>query len=137
MVNVSVRAKVLMYGCDALMTQALGCKGVECIEVGASRKQWRRIFDMPWWRSNKEQEDGPVFVPPRPNEPPVTTHRDCILAPQINTSLSSTLWPHSCARRKTSQEAAHLKIDPHQARLTVEFLVNGLPWKENALCCYE
>ena len=35
-----------------------GCKGVECIEFGASKKQWRRIFDVPWRWSNKEQEYG-------------------------------------------------------------------------------
>ena len=67
------------------------------------------------------------FVTPRPLGPPVTTHGDCRLAPQTNTSLSSALWPHSCAPRKTSQEVTHPKIAPHQARLTVEFLANGLP----------
>ena len=70
-----------------------------------------------------------LIVTPRPNGPPVTTHEDCRLAPQTNTSLSSALWPHSCAPRKTSQEVTHPKIAPHQARLTVEFLANELPWK--------
>jgi hypothetical protein len=41
-------------------------------------------------------------VIPRPNGPLVTTHRDCRLAPQANTSLCSALWPHSCAPKKTS-----------------------------------
>ena len=65
-------------------------------------------------------------VTPRPNEPPVTTHGICRLTPQTNTSLSHALWPHSCAPGKTSQEITHPKIDPHQARLTVEFLANVL-----------
>src|SRR5690348_16423185 len=42
------------------------------------------------------------FVTPRPLRPLVTTHRDCRLAPQTNTSPSSALWPHSCAPEKTS-----------------------------------
>ena len=67
------------------------------------------------------------FVTPRPNGPPVTTHADCRLAPQTNTSLSSAHWPHSCAPGKTSQEVTHPKIAPNQARLTVEFLANELP----------
>ena len=66
-------------------------------------------------------------VTPRPNEPPMTTHGDYRLASQINTSLSSALWPHSYAPGKTSYEVAHPKIVPHQARLTVEFLANWLP----------
>ena len=70
------------------------------------------------------------FVTPRPNEPPVTTHGICRLTPQTNTSLSHALWPHSCAPGKTSQEITHPKIDPHQARLTVEFLANVLSWKK-------
>ena len=74
------------------------------------------------------------FVTPRPNGLPVTTHGDYRLAPQTNTSLSSALWPHSCAPKKTSQEVTHPKIAPYQARLTVEFLANGLPRKEDAPC---
>ena len=74
------------------------------------------------------------FVTPRPLGPPVTTHGDCRLASQTNTSLFSVLWPHSCAPEKTSQEVTHLKIVPHQARLIVNFLANGLLLKEDATC---
>ena len=73
----------------------------------------------------------------RPLEPSVTTHEDCKLASQTNTSLSNALWPHSCALEKTYQEVTHPKIASHQARLTVEFLANRLPRKEGAPCCYE
>ena len=71
------------------------------------------------------------IVTPRPLTPLMTTHRDSRLALQINTSLSSALWPHSCALGNTSQEITHPKIAPHQAHLTVEFLANGLPRKED------
>ena len=58
---------------------------------------------------------------------PMTTHGDCRLGPQTNTSLFKALGPYSCALWKTSQEVTHFKIAPHQARLTVEFLANGIP----------
>ena len=77
------------------------------------------------------------FVTPLPNGPLMPTHRDCRLAPQTNTSLSSSLWRHSCTPKKTFQEVTHPKIAPHQARLIVEFLENGLQWKEDAPCWYE
>ena len=57
------------------------------------------------------------FVTTRPNRPLVTTQVDYRLAPQINTSLCSALWPYLCATRKTSQEVTHLRIAPLQARL--------------------
>ena len=68
-----------------------------------------------------------LFVTPRALGLQVTTYGDCRLAPKTNTSLSSALWPHSCALGKTFQEVTHLKVAPYQARLIVEFLVNGLP----------
>ena len=73
------------------------------------------------------QTAGEYFGTPRPLGPLVTTLGDCRLAPKTNTSLSSALWPHSCALGKTFQEVTHLKVAPYQARLIVEFLVNGLP----------
>ena len=76
-------------------------------------------------------------VTSRPNRPFVTTHRDCRLAPQTNTSLSSALRLHSCAPRKTSQEVTHSKIALHRARLTMEFLANAFPRKEDEPCWYE
>ena len=73
-----------------------------------------------------------AIVTPGPLGQLVTTHGDCRLAPKTNTSLSSALWPHSYAPGNTSQEVTHTKIAPHQARLTVKFLANGLPRKEDA-----
>ena len=75
-----------------------------------------------------------IYVTPRPLGPLVTTHGDWRLAPQTNASLSSAIWPHSCAPEKTSQEITHPKITPHQAYLTVEFLANWLPRKKDAPC---
>ena len=57
--------------------------------------------------------------------PLMTTYKDYRLALQTNTNLISVLWSHSCPPRKTSQKVTHLKITPHQARLTMECLANG------------
>lgn len=45
-----------------------------------------------------------------PTEPTVTTHGDCKLAPQTNTSPFTAVWPHSCKPEKTYQEITHPKI---------------------------
>ena len=66
--------------------------------------------------------------------PTMTTHRDCRLVPQTNTGISCAHWPHSCASEKTSQEVTYLKIALPQARITMEFLANKLPRKEDAPC---
>ena len=73
-----------------------------------------------------------AYVTPQPNGSSVTTHGNYRLAPQTKTSLSSALWPHSCASGKTTHEVSHPKIAPHQARLTMELLAKGLPRKEDA-----
>ena len=49
------------------------------------------------------------------------------LSPQANMSLSSMLCPLSHASWETFQEVTHLEFAPGQARLTLEFLRDGLP----------
>ena len=64
-----------------------------------------------------------------------------IFSPARITKLMETVdWPHKPTQvfpahfdltrahsKKISKEVTHLKIAPHQARLSVEFLANGLP----------
>jgi len=63
--------------------------------------------------------------------------KDHRLAPQITTSLSGMLRPHSHAAWEIFEEFTHPKIAPQQARLIVEFLRVGFPKRKVHLWWYK